>query len=284
MNQANLFLIKKFLTMLTEVNKTVSSIREKTTIIPYAGIILGTGLGNLVKEIKIETVISYDSLPYFPVSTVKGHKGNLIFGELGEKKVVAMQGRFHFYEGYSFNKLSLPVRVLKSLGVKLLVLSNASGGVNPDFNIGDMMIVEDQINLMSGNPLIGPYNPGFGDRFPDMSEPYNSEIIQKVKTIALKNNISTKSGVLAAVTGPCFETPAEYRYIRTIGADAVGMSIIPEVITARQMKLKCFAISVISDLGIEGRIVEVTHEDVMEAASKVEPKMTLLIRELLESS
>lgn len=284
MNQANLFLIKKFLTMLKEVHKTVSLIREKTTTIPYAGIILGTGLGNLVKEIKIETVVSYDSLPYFPVSTVKGHKGNLIFGELGGKKVVAMQGRFHFYEGYTFNKLSLPVRVLKSLGIKLLILSNASGGVNPDFNIGDMMIVEDQINLMSGNPLIGPYNPGFGDRFPDMSEPYNSEIIQKVKTIALKNNISTKSGVLAAVSGPCFETPAEYRYIRTIGADAVGMSIIPEVITARQMKLKCFAISVISDLGIEGRIVEVTHEDVMEAASKVEPKMTLLIKELLESS
>ncbi|MCK4676828.1 MAG: purine-nucleoside phosphorylase [Bacteroidales bacterium] len=270
--------------MLEEINKTVSLIREKTTTIPYAGIILGTGLGNLVKEIKTETVIPYDSLHYFPVSTVKGHKGNLIFGELGGKKVVAMQGRFHFYEGYSFNKLSLPVRVLKNLGIELLILSNASGGVNPDFNIGDMMIVEDQINLMSGNPLIGPYNPGFGDRFPDMSEPYNSEIIQKVKTIALKNNISTKSGVLAAVTGPCFETPAEYRYIRTIGADAVGMSIIPEVITARQMKLKCFAISVISDLGIEGRIVEVTHADVMEAASKVEPKMTLLIRELLESS
>ncbi|MCK5839471.1 MAG: purine-nucleoside phosphorylase [Bacteroidales bacterium] len=269
--------------MLKEVTKTVSLIREKTTVTPYAGIILGTGLGNLVKEIKTETVIPYASLPYFPVSTVKGHKGNLIFGELGGKKVVVMQGRFHFYEGYSFNKLSLPVRVLKILGIELLILSNASGGVNPDFNIGDMMIVEDQINLMSGNPLIGPYNPGFGDRFPDMSEPYDNEIIKKAKTIALKNIISTKSGVLAAVTGPCFETPAEYRYIRAIGADAVGMSIIPEIITARQMKLKCFAISVISDLGVEGRIVEVTHEDVMEAASKVEPKMTLLIRELLES-
>jgi len=192
-----------------------------------------------------------------------------------------MQGRFHYYEGYTMQEITFPVRVLRYLGIKLLILSNASGGVNPDFEIGDMMIITDHINLLPSNPLIGTNESKFGPRFPDMSDAYDANLIHKAIKIARRHNIKFQTGVYAAVTGPMYETPAEYRYIRTIGADAVGMSTVPEVIVARQMDLPCFAISVITDLGVAGKIVEVSHQDVLQAASQVEPKVTLLVKELL---
>jgi len=267
--------------MLKKITETVDFIKLQTKVQPEVGIILGSGLGGLINEIAITESIPYKEIPHFPVSTVEGHQGHLIFGKLGDKNIVAMQGRFHYYEGYTMQELAFPVRVMKLLGIKLLILSNASGGVNPDFEIGDMMIITDHINLLPTNPLIGPNEKEFGPRFPDMSEAYDAGLIHKAIKIVRRHNIKYKTGVYAAVTGPMYETPAEYRFIRTIGADAVGMSTIPEVIVARQMDLPCFAISVITDLGVTGKIVEVSHHDVIEAASQVEPKVTLLIRELL---
>jgi len=269
--------------MLKKIEEAIEYIRAETSCQPQAGIILGTGLGGLAEEIDTETVIPYTSIPHFPIPTVSGHKGQMILGKLGNKQVIAMQGRYHYYEGHKIQDIVLPVRVMKWLGIKLLILSNASGGVNPDYDIGDIMIVEDHINLMSTNPLIGPNPDEIGSRFPDMSEAYDQNIIQKAIQIAQDQNIKIKKGVLAAVTGPCFETPAEYKYIRTIGADTVGMSIIPEVIAARHMSLKCFALSVISDLGVPDKITQVSHEEVMKAAGKVEPEMTKLITRLLET-
>ncbi|MBE0661069.1 MAG: purine-nucleoside phosphorylase [Bacteroidales bacterium] len=267
--------------MLKKVTETVDFIKLQTKVQPEVGIILGSGLGRLINEIEISESIPYEEIPHFPVSTVEGHQGRLIFGKLGDKSIVAMQGRFHYYEGYTMQELTFPVRVMKMLGIKMLILSNASGGVNPDFEIGDMMIITDHINLLPTNPLLGPNEKEFGPRFPDMSEAYDAVLIHKAIKILRRHNIKYKTGVYAAVTGPMYETPAEYRFIRTIGADAVGMSTIPEVIVARQMDLPCFAISVITDLGVTGKIVEVSHHDVIEAASQVEPKVTLLIRELL---
>lgn len=267
--------------MLKKVEETIDFIKSRIKALPEVGIILGSGLGGLIKEITQVHSIPYEEIPNFPVSTVEGHQGRLIFGTLSGKNIIAMQGRFHYYEGYSMQEITFPVRVMKMLGIKLLILSNASGGVNPEFEIGDMMIITDHINLLPDNPLIGPNHNEFGPRFPDMSEAYDAFLIHKAIKIARRHNIKYRTGVYAAVTGPMYETPAEYRYIRTIGADAVGMSTIPEVIVARQMDLPCFAISVITDLGVEGKIVEVSHTDVIEAASQVEPKVTLLIRELL---
>jgi purine-nucleoside phosphorylase len=267
--------------MLKRVKETTEFIQSKIKFQPEAGIILGSGLGGLINEIAGSIIIPYEDIPNFPVSTVEGHQGRLIFGKLNGKNIVAMQGRFHYYEGYSMQEIAFPVRVLKMLGIKLLVLSNASGGVNPDFEIGDMMIITDHINLLPTNPLIGPNEKEFGPRFPDMSEAYDAILIHKAIKIARRHNIKCQTGVYAAVTGPMYETPAEYRFIRIIGADAVGMSTIPEVIVARQMDLTCFALSVITDLGVEGKIVEVSHTDVIEAAAQVEPKLTLLIKELL---
>lgn len=267
--------------MLERINETVEFIREKTDMSPAIGIVLGTGLGELVREMEIERKLPYSEIPNFPVSTVTGHRGQLIFGRLSNREVVAMQGRFHFYEGYSMQEITFPIRVMKFLGVRLLILSNASGGVNPEFNIGDLMIVRDHINLMGDNPLIGSNDAGLGPRFPDMSETYDKRIIRLAAKIARHHNIHFQTGVYAAVTGPTFETPAEYRYIRTIGADAVGMSTVPEAVAAKHMNLPCFAVSVISDLGVEGKIVEITHDDVIDAASAVEPKMTLLISEMI---
>lgn len=266
--------------MLEKINQSAQFIQGKIDSIPEVGIILGTGLGGLVREIEIAHVLEYQNIPNFPVSTVEGHQGKLIFGTLSGKKVIAMQGRFHFYEGYSMQEVTFPVRVMKKLGIKNLIVSNASGGVNPDFEIGDLMIINDHINLIP-NPLIGKHNPEFGARFPDMSETYDLNLIAKAEAIAKRNNIKVQKGVYTGVTGPTLETLAEYKYFRVIGSDAVGMSTVPEVIVAHQMGIPCFAISIITDLGVPGKIVKVTHADVQNVAEKAEPLMTLIIKELI---
>ncbi|MFO7790668.1 MAG: purine-nucleoside phosphorylase [Bacteroidales bacterium] len=267
--------------MLKQIEGTANFIRDRITLSPEVGIILGTGLGGLVDEIEINETLPYDSIPDFPVSTVEGHHGRLIFGSLNGKPIVAMQGRFHYYEGYSAEKITFPVRVMKKLGIKHLFVSNASGGVNPDFEIGDLMVINDHINLIP-NPLIGKHHKGYGPRFPDMSKVYDPDLIIEAKQIAEENNIKIQEGVYTAVTGPTFETPAEYRYFRIIGSDTVGMSTVPEVIVARQMGIPCFAISIITDLGVPGKIVEISHEEVQKVASKAEKKMTLLIKTMMK--
>jgi len=267
--------------MLDKIKESAEFIQSKTEVKPSIGIILGTGLGGLVKEINVIDTISYEEIPNFPVSTVESHSGKLIFGELGGKKVVAMQGRFHYYEGYTLQQVTFPVRVMKLLGIQRLFVSNASGGVNPDFEVGEIMIQDDHINLFPGNPLIGRNIDELGPRFPDMSEPYDPEMIELAKTIAVENGIRVSVGTYAGLTGPTLETPAEYRYVRNVGADAVGMSTVPEVIVARHMEIPCFAISIITDLGVPGKIQKVSVQDVIEVASRQEPKMTLIMRELI---
>ena len=266
--------------MLKQIKETTNFLKEKTNSNPEVGIILGTGLGGLVNEIEINHSISYEDIPNFPVSTVEGHSGRLIFGKIGGKSVVALQGRFHFYEGYPMHKVTFPVRVMKYLGIKNLIVSNASGGVNPDFEIGDLMILNDHINLIP-NPLIGHNDNELGPRFPDMSEPYCPDMITKAEQIATENNIKVQKGIYVAVTGPTLETPAEYLYFRIIGGDTVGMSTVPEVVVARHMDIPSFAISVITDLGVPGKIKKVTHEDVQAVAEVTEPKLTLIIKELI---
>jgi purine-nucleoside phosphorylase len=267
--------------MLKKIKETVEYLETKILNKPEIGIILGTGLGGLVNEISIRHTIPYEFIPNFPVSTVEGHHGQLLSGTMGGRNIIALQGRFHYYEGYSMQELSFPIRVMKFLGIKILILSNASGGVNPEFEIGDLMVIVDHINLMKNNPLIGQNEEEIGTRFPDMSNAYDPELISRAFEIAGKHKIKLQKGIYAAVSGPTFETPAEYKYIRIIGADAVGMSTVPEVIAARHMGLKCFAFSVISDLGVPGKIVEITHKDVIQAASAVEPKMTKVIKEMI---
>lgn len=267
--------------MLEAFNEAVAYIKSKTSVEPTIGIILGTGLGGLVKEISIIDEIPYAEIPHFPVSTVESHSGKLIFGELGGKKVMAMQGRFHYYEGYNMQQVTFPVRVMKLMGIQRLFVSNASGGVNPDFEVGEIMIQNDHINLFPAHPLIGKNIDELGPRFPDMSEPYDPEMIGLAQQIAQENNIRVAVGTYAGLTGPTLETPAEYSYVRAIGADAVGMSTVPEVIVARHMEIPCFAISIITDLGVPGKIQKVSVQDVIEVASRQEPKMTLIMRELI---
>tara|TARA_B100001758_G_C18351418_1_gene580109 strand:- start:86 stop:895 length:810 start_codon:yes stop_codon:yes gene_type:complete len=267
--------------MLQKIKESANFIKEKTGYKPQVGIILGTGLGALVSEIKIEHTIAYKDIPYFAISTVEGHSGKLIFGKLGGKKVVAMQGRFHFYEGYSIQEVTHPVRVMKLLGIKNLILSNASGGVNPNYKVGDLMIINDHINLIP-NPLIGANISEIGPRFPDMSESYCKELIVKAERIAQTNKISVHKGVYVALTGPTLETPAEYKYMRVIGGDTVGMSTAPEVIIARHMEIPCFAISVITDLGVPGKIKKVSHNEIKKIGEVTEPKLTLIIKELIK--
>jgi purine-nucleoside phosphorylase len=267
--------------MLDKINATADFIRSKTKLNPVAGIILGTGLAGLGGEIKPECILEYKDIPNFPVSTVEGHHGRLIIGHLGDKPVIAMQGRFHFYEGYGMAEVVFPVRVFFKMGIKNLFVSNASGGVNPDFEIGDLMILNDHINLFPTNPLIGPNIHELGTRFPDMSETYDKVLVAKAFEIGAANNIKLQQGVYAGLTGPCLETPAEYLYIRNIGGDAVGMSTVPEVIAARHMGMKCFAMSIITDLGVPGRIVKVTHADVQRVAEEAEPKMTFIMKSLI---
>lgn len=267
--------------MLEQFKESVDYIKKQTNVEPTIGIILGTGLGGLVKEITVIDEIPYQNIPNFPVSTVESHSGKLIFGELGGKKVVAMQGRFHYYEGYNMQQVTFPVRVMKLLGIERLFVSNASGGVNPDFEVGEIMIMDDHINLFPAHPLIGKNIDEMGPRFPDMSEPYDHEMIELAKQIAAENNIKVSVGAYAGLTGPTLETPAEYRYVRAIGADAVGMSTVPEVIVARHMEIPCFAVSIITDLGVPGKIHKVSLQDVIDVANRQEPKMTLIMRELI---
>lgn len=267
--------------MLQKIQETKAFLESRTNTKPLAGIVLGTGLGNLSTEIDIEIAIPYGDIPNFPTSTVEGHSGQLVFGTINNLPVIAMQGRFHYYEGYSLKECTFPIRVMKALGISNLFLSNASGGVNPNFKIGDIMLITDHINLLPNNPLRGENINELGPRFPDMSEPYDIELNKNVIDIATKNNIKIQLGVYAVLPGPTFETPAEYKYIQIIGADAVGMSTVPEVIVAKHMGLPCMALSIISDLGVDGKIVEISHEEVQEVAKGAEPKMTFIIKELL---
>ena len=247
---------------------------------PETAIILGSGLGKLVDEITDKYEINYTDIPHFPVSTVEGHSGKLIFGKLGDKDIMAMQGRFHFYEGYSMKEVTFPVRVMRELGIKTLFVSNAAGGMNPDFEIGDLMIITDHINFFPEHPLRGK-NIEYGPRFPDMSEAYNKELIRKANEIAAEKGIRVQHGIYIGTQGPTYETPAEYKMFRILGADAVGMSTVPEVIVANHCGIRVFGISVITDLGVEGKIVEVTHEDVQKAADQAQPLMTTIMRELI---
>lgn len=266
--------------MLEKIQETAAFLKDKMHTQPQTAIILGTGLGSLVNEITDKYEISYETIPHFPVSTVEGHSGKLIFGKLGEKDIMAMQGRFHFYEGYSMTEVTFPIRVMRELGIQTLFVSNAAGGMHPDFEIGDLMIITDHINFFPEHPLRGKNIP-YGSRFPDMSEAYNKGLIQKADEIAAEKGIKVQHGVYIGTQGPTYETPAEYKMFRILGADAVGMSTVPEVIVANHCGIRVFGMSVITDIGVEGKIVEVTHEDVQKAADKAQPLMTTIMRELI---
>jgi purine-nucleoside phosphorylase len=265
--------------MLEKIKETANFLKERMHTNPETAIILGTGLGNLANEITEKYEIKYQDIPNFPVSTVEGHSGKLIFGKLGNKDIMAMQGRFHYYEGYSMKEVTFPVRVMKELGIKTLFVSNASGGTNASFEIGDLMIITDHINYFPEHPLRGKNL--YGDRFPDMSEAYSKDLINKALVIAKEKGIKVQQGVYIGTQGPTFETPAEYKLFHILGADAVGMSTVPEVIVANHAGIRCFGISIITDLGVEGKIVEVSHEDVQKAADAAQPKMTTIMRELI---
>ncbi len=268
--------------LLLHLKQTVDYIRRSVSADIKTGIILGSGLGNLAQEIEVEKEIEYGDIPHFPVSTVKGHGGKLIVGSLGGVKVIVMSGRFHFYEGYTPQQVVYPVRVMKMLGVETLILSNAAGAVNPGYKVGDLMIIKDHISFFTVNPLLGKNVEELGTRFPDMSEPYSKALIQKAKAIAAANNIHVHEGVYTAVTGPTFETHAEYRLIKAVGSDVVGMSTVQETIAAVHCGLKVFAMSVVTDLGIRDTDNVITHEEVLQAAKGAEPKLTLIIKELLK--
>lgn len=267
--------------LMQELQETVSFIRNKINKDVKVGIILGSGLGNLANDIETEFEIPYQEIPHFPVSTVKGHNGRLIFGKLNGKDVLVMGGRFHFYEGYTPQQVTYPIRVMRMLGVTTLLLSNAAGGVQDKMEVGDLMIINDHISLFQINPLIGPNEEALGTRFPDMSEPYSKALIQKAISIAAENNITLKQGVYCGVTGPTFETRAEYKLIHSLGGDAVGMSTVQETIVAKHSGMDVFAISVITDIGIREEENTITHEEVLQAAKDAEPKLTVLFRGLL---
>lgn len=263
-------------------DEAVSFIQDQTGFQPEYLLILGTGLGQLAEEIEAETTISYDTIPHFPVSTVESHAGRLIFGKLGGKAVVAMQGRFHYYEGYTMQQIAFPVRVAKALGTQTLIVSNACGGLNPNFSRGDVMLINDHINFLGDNPLIGSNDDELGPRFPDMSEPYTERLLETAENVALDNAIKVHKGVYLAVSGPMMETKAEYRYMRQLGADVVGMSTVPEVITAVHMGLDVLGVSVITDECFPDALEPVSIEDVLKAAGMAEPKMTQIIIGVLE--
>lgn len=267
--------------MLEKIQQTGDFLRKNVSKLPKVAIVLGSGLGGLTKEIAISESFEYKDIPNFPVSTVVGHGGKLIFGTINGVPIMAMQGRFHFYEGYNMQEVTFPIRVMKNIGVETLILSNASGGMNPSFNIGDIMVITDHINMFPTNPLMGKNFDELGPRFPDMSEIYDNELIAKAEVIAKKNGIKIQKGVYVGVSGPCFETPAEYKMFRIVGGDVVGMSTVPEAIVSRHSGMKTFALSVVTDLGIDGQVCTVSHEEVLEAANKAEPLMTTLIKNLL---
>ncbi len=266
----------------SDIEEALRFLRTKTTMQPGIGIILGTGLGGLVKEIKVETVVDYAEIPHFPISTVESHHGKLIFGTLGNKQVVAMQGRFHFYEGYTMQQVTFPVRVMKFLGVHTLLISNAAGGMNPQFTRGSIMIITDHINLQGDNPLIGPNDDSLGPRFPDMSEPYTRELICLAEQVALDQKIRTERGVFVAVPGPNLETRAEYRFLRFIGADAVGMSTVPENIVANHMGLRVLGISIITDECFPDALQPAKVEEIIAVANAAEPKLTAIMKGVVE--
>lgn len=268
--------------MLKHLNETVSWIKGRVNKMPDIAIILGTGLGELVTFITDKTEFSYDKIPNFPVSTVEGHSGKLIFGKLGGKDVMAMQGRFHYYEGYAMKEVTFPIRVMQLLGMKYLFVSNAAGGMNNSFEVGDIMLIEDHINLFPEHPLRGKNEESLGVRFPDMSEAYCKNLRTLASKIAKDNNIKLQHGTYVGTSGPTFETPAEYNFFRVIGGDAVGMSTVPEVIVANHAKMKVLAFSIITDLGVLGKIVEVSHEEVQEAAKIAQPKMAFIMQEVIK--
>ncbi len=264
-----------------KIQATAAFIQTKIQNNPQVGIILGSGLGGLIDMIEKEAELHYSQIPNFPVSTVEGHDGKLVFGKIGNKQVMLMAGRFHYYEGYSMEEVTFPVRVMKALGVDTVVVSNASGGTNPTFKIGELMIIRDHINLFPEHPLRGKNDERLGVRFLDMSEPYNPELIAMAKDIAAEQGVEVKTGVYIGLQGPTFETPAEYKWLHTIGGDAVGMSTVPEIIVARHAGLKVFAISVITDLGVTDVPVKISHQEVLDAANAAAPKMAALVDALI---
>ena len=269
------------MSVIAQIEETVQYIRNLYPEKPEVGVILGSGLGNFSNEIIVDIEIPYQDIPHFPVSTVKGHQGKLVFGRMAGKRIIAMAGRFHFYEGYDVNAIVFPIRVMKFLGIQLLMISNAAGGVNPSFQVGDLMIIRDHISFATPNPLIGKNIDELGPRFPDMSEPYRKSIILLARQVAKESDIAVHEGVYFAVTGPTFETRAEYQMIRHIGGDAVGMSTVQECITANHMGLPVFAMSVITDMGIREEENVITHEEVLEAAKAAEPKLTAIFKGII---
>lgn len=267
--------------MLPQIQEAVAFIQSKYAEKPLAGIVLGSGLGSFTREIEVAVTIPYSEIPHFPVSTVEGHSGQLIFGTLAGKPVMAMAGRFHFYEGYPTSSVVFPIRVMKYLGVQTLFLSNAAGGVNPHFKVGDLMIINDHVSFFTANPLMGKNEEEFGPRFPDMSEPYRKHLIDKALSIGQREGINLHQGVYVGVTGPTFETRAEYRLIHKLGGDAVGMSTVQEVIAAVHLGMDVFAMSVITDMGIREEENTITHAEVLEAAQAAEPKLTRIFREMV---
>lgn len=265
-----------------KLNKTVEFIRRKTDTTPDIAVILGTGLGGLVNKIKLATNISYGAIPSFPKSTAPGHKGELILGEISGKKVCVMEGRFHYYEGYSMQDVTYPVRVMRMLGAKILLISNAAGGLNPKFCRGDLMLICDHINLICANPLLGPNDESLGPRFPDMYEPYDRRLISIAEKVGRDANINVRKGVYVALSGPNLETPSEYKFLRAIGADAVGMSTVPEVIVAVHAGFRIFGVSVITDLCFPSALKPVNIEEIIEVANKAEPELTKLVTKVIE--
>ncbi len=269
--------------ILKQIQEAKTFIHSVTNMQPTIGVVLGSGLGNFTKELEIIIEIDYAAIPNFPVSTVEGHSGKLIFGTLHGKAIVCMAGRFHYYEGYTTQQVVFPIRVLKALGVQYLLVSNAAGGTMDGMQVGDLMIIRDHISMLTINPLLGKNIETLGPRFPDMSEPYNKLLIIKAKEIAAANNIPIKEGVYFGVTGPTFETRAEYKMIRVLGGDAVGMSTVQEVIAARHSSITVFAMSIITDIGIRDEENTITHQEVLDAANEAEPKFTLIFTELIKA-
>ena len=266
-----------------KVKEAAEFLKIKSNFQPEIAIVLGTGLGNLGKEIKPEIIIEYDNIPYFPVSTVESHHGRLIFGYLEGRKVIAMQGRFHYYEGYSLQQITFPIRVFKELGINSLILTNACGSVNPNLPNANIMIIDDYINLIGDNPLIGPYDDYFGPRFVDMSQPYYKKYIEQIEQIALENKVKLYKGVYAAMSGSSLETRAEYRYLRIIGADVIGMSTIPETIVARQMGMKVLGLSIVTDECYPDALKPVSLQEMIETADIAVPKLTLIISQFIKN-
>ena len=274
--------MRKVSELVTQIKEAVDIVRKSTAIEPDIGIILGTGLNALADQIDVDSRIPYGDIPHFPISTVDSHTGELLIGNLGGKSVIALAGRFHNYEGYSLQQVTFPVRVAKSLGIRTLIVSNAAGGLNPQFSSGDLMVIEDHINMMGDNPLIGPNDDTLGPRFPDMCEPYTKELITLAESVALSKGISLKKGVYLACTGPCLETRAEYRFMRTIGADAVGMSTVPEVIVAVHEGLKVLGFSAITDECLPDALKPADIDKIIAVANAAEPILTDIVTTCVE--